>query len=308
MGKRRNENAQQSREDWEGTASDEEAEATPSGAFQLASEDELQRRKIRRASDQYKPPAPSSSIATPSTSTNLNPFASLLLKPPQPDVAASAPSAAVPTDRLPELIQAFQAHIKDCEQNKIRADWSRAMKQYKEFHRVITAPNLSSLSPAAAPPPPAAAAAPPPPAPATPSTTTTSHTSPSTSTRPSSEGVHADPNSKWKKFHETKAKCFSLKGGKWSTFTGSLSLEHDGNSKILVIRDEAIGHLRFNVALPTDIKYHEENNSKGQVQKTIQFLTKEKAEEPPFMVRLKTAPENLTPLYNAIQELAAKSM
>jgi hypothetical protein len=248
-----------------------------------------------------------------------------LLKHPQPaaaapSAAAAAPSAAVPTHRLPELIQAFQARIQDCQQNKIRADWSRAMKQFKVFHRVITAPNLSSPSPAAAPPPPPPPdppASPPPPAPpppaATPSTTTTSHTSPSstspsTSTRPSSEGVHADPNSKWKKFYETKAQCFSLKGKNWSTCTGSLSLEHDGNSKILVIRDEAIGHLRFNVALPTDVKYNEGKNSKGQVQKTIQFLTIEKAEDSPFIVRLKTAPEKLTPLYNAIQELAAKSM
>lgn len=316
MGKRANENAQQSREDWEGAESNEEAETAPPGTFQRASEDELNRRKIRRVSGQYKSPAPSSAsssnpfaivsfsstTAPPSTSTN--PFANILLQPSQPADAAVWP--AVPTGRLPELIQAFQTHIQDCRENRIGEDWSRAMQQYKEFHRAISL----SAAVAAQPAPVAAATAPasahnissPSLADAAPST---ANNFSSSTTPPSTDGVMADPDSKWKKFHETKAKCFCFKDGKWSAFTGSLSLEYAGNSKVLVIRE--VGHLRLNVALPTDIEYHEDKNTKGVVQKSIQFLTKEKAEDSPFMVRLRTAPQNLTPLYNAIQELAAKS-
>jgi hypothetical protein len=331
MGKRGNENAQQSKEDWQ--AAERDGKNEPSGTFQRASEDELKRRTIRLASGQYtsQSPAPSAS-STPSSfnpfasvgfssttpSSTANPFANVtLLQSPWPAAAvAAAPPSASQTGRLPELIQAFQKHIQeDCgRQNKMGADWSRSMQQYKEFHRVITLP--AAVAPVAAAPVAAAPVA----APAfaqmsspslasaaaasvaSPDTTTTTTTS---STPPPTEGVKADPNSMWNKFHETKAKCFCFKHGEWSTFTGLLSLEQQGNSKVLVIRDEAIGKLRLNVALPTDIQYHQEKNQKGVVQKTIQFLTKEKAEESLFMVRLKTAPQNLTPLYNAIEKLAA---
>jgi hypothetical protein len=316
MGKRANENAQQSREDWEGEDSDEEAEPTPPAFnFKRASEDELKSRKILRASGHFKSlaktPASSSnpfatvslsSTTTPTSTSRTNPFANILLQPaPQP--------AGAPAGRLMELIQAFQRHIQNLRENRVRADWSRVMQQFKENHRAITLPAAVAARPAPVAATMASASAhnmsAPSPADTALSTSTTV-TSPSTSPLPA-DGVKAGSSSIWKKFHETKVKCYCFKNNEWSAFKGLLSLEHSGNSKILVIRDEVIGHLRLNVALPTDISYHEEKDSKGVLQKTIKFFTKEKAEEPLFVVRLKTAPENLTPLYNAIQELAAKS-
>jgi hypothetical protein len=196
-------------------------------------------------------------------------------------------------------------------------DWTESMQQYKEYYRAVTntAAPLIAATPVAAPvaaatiaavaatpvavPVPAAA-----PTFATPATVTVN----SPVTPQSSETVQANPYSRWTKFHTVaKAKChrFQNENSKWrSGITGALSLEFEGNSKRLVLHDEC-GKERFNVTLPTNICYAETKKASGVPVKTIQFFTKEKAEEDPFAVRLQTRPEHVEPLYNAITELAA---
>ena len=324
MGKRVNENAQQRKEDWEASdETNEEISTEPSGTFQRASDEVMKYRRTIRRSDQRKSLTPS--YSTPSTSSNpfanvvltssapaatastSNPFANLTLPPPPPPAPAPPPAA---NSRRQELNQAFRAHISHLRKNHMGEDWTSSMQQYKEYYRAITntaAPSIAATpvtAPVAAAPIAASGTAVEP----TLATTPESSETVKATTPESSETVKANPDSKGIKFHRVEiAKVFRYQDPKFLPgIKGELSLEFDGNSKLVVLRDIYTGKVLFNVALPADIKYVETTNAKGVTVKTIQFLAKEKVDEPPSLVRLQTLQECLEPLYNAMIELAAK--